>query len=143
MAGGKGEGRVLASTVHVDGEIYAAGTEVPAAVAALITNPKAWGETPAESTSSEAEKSADSGTGGKSAKKSGGKKDKAPAASSASAADEGGLKPPSKVSGSAIAWRDYAIAAAAAGGLNIDVPEGTKRGEIIAALDAAGISTGA
>jgi hypothetical protein len=41
MAGKK----VLATTVHVDGKVYAAGDSVPADVAKQITNPKAWADT--------------------------------------------------------------------------------------------------
>ena len=39
--------RVLASNVYVDGVLYPAGEDVPAEVADKVTNPKAWGESPA------------------------------------------------------------------------------------------------
>lgn len=38
----------LAMNTTVEGETYAAGTVPPAEVAEKITNPKAWGETPAD-----------------------------------------------------------------------------------------------
>lgn len=42
---------------------------------------------------------------------------------------------------SAGAWRAYALAAAKARGLNIEIPEDAKRGGIVEALTAAGIPT--
>lgn len=119
--------RKLAATVHLDGEVYEAGTKVPADIAKRIDNPKAWGETPAPS--------------GGAAKSKGGKATKETKATEEPAGDSDQLKPPSKVSGSAVKWRDYALAAVAAAGANIDIPEGSKRGDIIEALDGAGIRT--
>ena len=40
--------RELVATVHVNGKVYAPGDDIPADVADQITNPKAWGEAPAE-----------------------------------------------------------------------------------------------
>ena len=40
--------RQLATTVHVNGQVYGPGDDVPADVAEQITNEKAWGESPAD-----------------------------------------------------------------------------------------------
>lgn len=119
---GDGATRKLKATVHLDGEVYAAGTKVSAEVAARIDNPKAWGKD-----------STPSGGAPESNKQKA--KDEKPAGDS----DE--LNPPSKVAGSAAKWREYGIAAAAAAGLQIEIPEGAKRGEIIEALEGAKIRT--
>ena len=39
--------RTLAAYVYVEGQVYGPGSDVPAEIAEKITNPKAWGETPA------------------------------------------------------------------------------------------------
>ncbi len=38
--------KTLAVNVTVDGETYPAGSTLPAEVAAQVTNPKAWGDSP-------------------------------------------------------------------------------------------------
>lgn len=38
--------RSLVTTVHVNGQVYGPGDDVPSEVAKQITNPKAWGEKP-------------------------------------------------------------------------------------------------
>lgn len=38
----KSTGKNLVTNVHVDGEVYGPGDDVPADVAKRITNPKAW-----------------------------------------------------------------------------------------------------
>lgn len=43
----KDKGRKLASHVHIDGQVYGPGSDVPAEVAERITNPKAWLESEA------------------------------------------------------------------------------------------------
>lgn len=101
MAAAKG---VLAATVHVNGEVYAAGTTPPADVAELITNPKAWAD----------KKSVDSsGDGGASA-------------TTITTPPAPGGKPPMVGAGSGLdAWADYATS------LGIDVPEDAKKATVV------------
>jgi hypothetical protein len=64
------------------------------------------------------------------------------AAAPAGAAGDELVPPPLNGAGSAApAWRDYAIKAVAAAGLEIDIPEDAKRGDIVDALKSAGIRT--
>lgn len=149
-------GRKLAATVHVDGTVYLAGATVPADVAEQITNPKAWGpevataaddaQTPSEP-STPASKPKGSRKGKAESKPS---EPVAPAAApadgdaSAESDDEGDDLTPPPLSGAgsgAKAWLDYAVAAVAKAGLNIEFPEDVKREDIVAALDEAGIAT--
>ena len=46
-------GKTLASTVHIDGTVYPAGSEPPADVAKRITNPKAWSADEGDDTAGE------------------------------------------------------------------------------------------
>ncbi|MEF2979099.1 hypothetical protein [Subtercola sp. YIM 133946] len=138
--------RTLAAAVHLDGMVYPAGTSVPAEVAERITNPKAWGDEPTRAESSVK-------TAGKAPKSKGsGKKAEpkaapaapagAPDASDTASGETDLVAPPRVGAGSGTdAWRSYALAAVAKAGLNIDIPEGTKRDDIVAALEEAGIST--
>lgn len=114
--------RKLKATVHLDGEVYEAGTKVPAEVAARITNPKAWGKdsTPSGDAPDPAADTSDDGPKGTDAE----------------------VIPPLTGKGSSVdAWRAYANAAALARGLNIEIPEDAKRGDIVEALEAAGVPT--
>ena len=43
MAAAKKQGKALVAFVHIGGEVYGPGSEVPADVAKRITNEKAWG----------------------------------------------------------------------------------------------------
>jgi hypothetical protein len=45
-------GRKLATTVHVGGQVFEAGSTPPKEFADLITNPKAWGDEPDSGSSS-------------------------------------------------------------------------------------------
>jgi hypothetical protein len=100
--------RVLATTVHVNGEVYEAGTSVPADVAELISNPKAWADGVEAPAQDEASKS-DQG------------KEKA---------DSAPVEPPRSGPGSGDkAWVTYGEA------IGLDVSTG-KKADIIAALDA-------
>lgn len=68
----------------------------------------------------------------------------AEAANSAGAGnDPSALTPPPQggAGSNADAWRDYAVRAAAAAGLNIEIPESATRADIIEALDQANIPT--
>lgn len=109
--------RVLASTVHVDGAVYEAGASVPAEVAKLITNPKAWadGSTLAASASGEAEEKAAAEAKAKDEAEAAAKA----AAEATSGSGSGGPeKPPVKGKGSGKEpWADYAKA------VGISVPE--------------------
>lgn len=43
MAAAKKQGKALVAFVHIGGEVYGPGSEVPVDVAKRITNPAAWG----------------------------------------------------------------------------------------------------
>ena len=136
------EERTLAATVHVNGVVYPAGASVPAEVADQITNPKAWGEEPAKS-----EPKGDDSGKSEPKPKSKGKakaepKQETPAAPESTHGGDELVAPPRVGAGSsAEAWRTYALAAVEKAGLNIEIPEGTKRDDIVEALETAGIST--
>jgi hypothetical protein len=133
--------RKLAATVHVDGTVYPAGASVPAEVAQLITNRKAWGEfeTEADSTSAPESKPKSSSKPPKASSKP--KEPAAPAAPESTGDDEL-VPPPIAGAGSGTqAWLDYAVAATAKAGLNIEFPDDVRREDIVSALNDAGIST--
>lgn len=67
----------------------------------------------------------------------------APADASTPAPSSDALTPPplNGAGSSATAWRDYALAATQARKLEIEIPEGSTRGDIIDALKSAGIPT--
>jgi hypothetical protein len=141
-------------TVHdSDGASHTFGPDdaLPEWAESAITNPNVWAERPSASDAGPA------GDAGKSEAKpkAKGKTAKAAPAKAGPAApapavntdgtgndDDVLVAPPLAGAGSgAEAWRTYALAATARAGLNIEIPEGTKREDIVAALDEAGIAT--
>ena len=100
----------LRTFVHVGGRAYGPGVDVPADVAAKITNPKAWDGDPP--TPSQDHRGGGEGSGGSSS--------------------EGSVEPPRSGAGSTkAAWAEHAAARGVA------VPDSASREDIIAAVDAA------
>ncbi|QJU54340.1 hypothetical protein SCB71_14435 [Herbiconiux sp. KACC 21604] len=106
---------------------------VPGWAETAITNPNVWAEKPSKAASSGKTKS-------KGKEKSEPKQE--PAQEPTGSEDGELVVPPMVGAGSsADAWKAYAVAAVAKAGQNIEFPEDAKRGDIIAALDEAGIQT--
>jgi len=106
----------LVNTVHVtdengDNHIFSPGDSVPKWAKEKITNPKAWAESPTAATSA------------------------APADFPLPIPAKGGPK------ATAEAWGAYAVQEIAARGLKIEIPADATRGDIIEALEGAGIPT--
>jgi hypothetical protein len=108
----------LNTTVHVDGVAYGPGKDIPAEVAAQITNPDVWDGDPPTPVETPAETPVET-----------------PAANDGKPAEDSSGIPPKGGAGSGKdAWLVYAEG-------KVEVPEGATRDEIVAALEAAGIPT--
>ncbi|SDG21727.1 hypothetical protein [Microbacterium sp. 77mftsu3.1] len=126
-------------TVHDEdfaAHTFGPGDKLPKWAKDKITNPNVWTTSPDEDSDSQETPENPSGTGTAATPEP-------PAAGSTESEDAGSLTPPPKVgAGSgADAWRDYAVKATKAAGLNVDFAEDAKRGDIIQALEDAKIAT--
>ncbi len=123
--------------------------EVPEWAEKAITNPDLWDEPPATPEPEDKGNPEQEGEGTSTENASGeNATPEAPAGdgenpevATDATEDTEDLDIPSKVGGSTDAWRAYALAATAKAGLNVEIAEDAKRGEIIDALESAGIPT--